>query len=284
MGNIDADPMGELAPFRKIAVGTWGAPDDPQIYGTLKVRAEAALAYVAELRARTGARVTLTHLVVKAVGAALAACPDANVVLRLGRPHRRRSVDVSVLVAHADGERPDLSATKLVGVDGKGVADLARELDAAAGDVRAGRGSTIESGRRLISRLPPWLVRVALRLVTFFSYSLNLDLSRLGVPRDPFGGAVVSSLGSLGLEGAFIPLVGYSGAPIVVAAGAVADEPVVEDGRVVPGKVLRLHATFDHRVIDGTHAAVLAAALRRALERPAEVDVASGLRADAAVL
>ena len=99
----------------------------------------------------------------------------------------------------------------------------------------------------------------------------NLDLRRFGIPRDPFGAAVVSSLGSLGLESAFIPLVAYSRAPIVFAAGAVTDEPVVEGGRVVPAKIMRLNATFDHRVIDGTHAATMAAAIRRVMEHPSEV-------------
>jgi pyruvate/2-oxoglutarate dehydrogenase complex dihydrolipoamide acyltransferase (E2) component len=104
--------------------------------------------------------------------------------------------------------------------------------------------------------------------MTFLSYTLNLDLRRFGVPRDPFGAAVVSSIGSLGLESALIPLVAYSAAPIVIAAGAVTDEPVVEGDKVVPGKVMRIGATFDHRIIDGSHAAVMVAAIRRTIEEP----------------
>lgn len=88
------------------------------------------------------------------------------------------------------------------------------------------------------------------------------------MPRDPFGAAVVSSIGSLGLESALIPLVAYSAAPIVIAAGAVTDEPVVEGDKVVPGKVMRIGATFDHRIIDGSHAAVMVAAIRRTIEEP----------------
>jgi hypothetical protein len=107
-----------------------------------------------------------------------------------------------------------------------------------------------------------------LRLITFLTVTLNLDLRRFGMPKDPFGGAVVTSLGSIGLTSAYVPLVAYSRAPIVVAPGLVSDEPVVEGDRVVPGKVMVLNATLDHRVIDGAHAAALARALRDVFEDP----------------
>ena len=269
MPNVDAIRMRALSPFRRIALGTWRTPMDPQIYGTLKLRMEPALAYIADVRRRTGQRVTVTHLVIKAMGAALAACGDANVVLRGSRPYRRRSVDVSVLVAVTGaGGQPDLSATKIEAVDGKTPVDIAAELDRRARDVRAHRDDGLRRARRTLGFVPTWLMGLVLRFVTFLSYTLNLDLRRFGVPRDPFGAAVVSSIGSLGLESALIPLVAYSRAPIVIAAGAVTDEPVVENGKVVPGKVMRIGATFDHRIIDGTHAAVMADTIRRAIEQP----------------
>jgi hypothetical protein len=268
MPNVAAVRMQELSPFRRIALGTWATPMDPQIYGTLKLRMEPALAYIADVRRRTGQRVTVTHLVVKAIGAALAACPDANVVLRGSRPYRRSSVDVSVLVAVAGARGADLSATKIEAVDRKSPADIAAELDRRAADVRAHRDDGLRRARRTLGFVPTWLMGLVLRFITFLSYTLNLDLRRFGVPRDPFGAAVVSSIGSLGLESALIPLVAYSRAPIVIAAGAVTDEPVVDDGKVVPGKVMRIGATFDHRVIDGSHAAVMANTIRRVIEQP----------------
>jgi pyruvate dehydrogenase E2 component (dihydrolipoamide acetyltransferase) len=39
---------------------------------------------------------------------------------------------------------------------------------------------------------------------------------------------------------------------------------------VVPGKVMRICASFDHRFIDGAHAAVLAKTVRELLENPFE--------------
>lgn len=60
----------------------------------------------------------------------------------------------------------------------------------------------------------------------------------------------------------------YSRVPIVMAMGAVLDAPVVEDGQVVPGRVMKVCATFDHRVLDGAHAAVMVRTLRQWMEDP----------------
>jgi pyruvate/2-oxoglutarate dehydrogenase complex dihydrolipoamide acyltransferase (E2) component len=56
--------------------------------------------------------------------------------------------------------------------------------------------------------------------------------------------------------------------PIVLAMGAVLDVPVVEDGKVVPGRVMKVCATFDHRILDGAHAAIMVRTLREWMEDP----------------
>jgi hypothetical protein len=48
---------------RKLAIATWGAPDEGPIYGKLTVDATEAVAYLAHVRATTGEKITLTHLV-----------------------------------------------------------------------------------------------------------------------------------------------------------------------------------------------------------------------------
>jgi pyruvate dehydrogenase E2 component (dihydrolipoamide acetyltransferase) len=67
-----------------------------------------------------------------------------------------------------------------------------------------------------------------------------------------------------------VPLAAYTRAPIFIAPGAVKDAPVVEDGKVVPGKIMNVNASFDHRFIDGFHASILANTLREMLENPFE--------------
>ncbi|HWB74347.1 MAG TPA: 2-oxo acid dehydrogenase subunit E2, partial [Nannocystaceae bacterium] len=109
-----------------------------------------------------------------------------------------------------------------------------------------------------------------MRLLSFLNYTLNLDLRWAGIPRDPFGGAMVTNIGSLGLEGAYVPLVPFSRVPIVIALGAVEDAPCVREGALAIEKIMRVFATFDHRIVDGAHAAKMVKIVRAWFERPFE--------------
>lgn len=81
------------------------------------------------------------------------------------------------------------------------------------------------------------------------------------------GGTItVTNLGMFGVE-EFAAIINPPHAAIL-AVGAVRDEPVVESGAVVPGKVVSLTLSVDHRPVDGVIAAQWLAALVAALERP----------------
>lgn len=54
----------------------------------------------------------------------------------------------------------------------------------------------------------------------------------------------------------------------ILAVGALRDEPVVKDGRVLPGKRMGLTLSCDHRVVDGALAAEWLSVLRGLLENP----------------
>ena len=63
---------------RKLAIASYGAPREGNIYGTLRLDASPALKYIEYLRQTTGRKVSITHLVGKAVGMGLAATPTLN--------------------------------------------------------------------------------------------------------------------------------------------------------------------------------------------------------------
>jgi pyruvate dehydrogenase E2 component (dihydrolipoamide acetyltransferase) len=97
---------------------------------------------------------------------------------------------------------------------------------------------------------------------------LNLNLSRFGVPRDTFGGAIVSSMGMLGIRYGFAPLVPAMRLSCLIGVGRVEERAVVVDGSIVIRPILPLTATLDHRVIDGAQAGRLAATLTQLLGDP----------------
>ena len=104
--------------------------------------------------------------------------------------------------------------------------------------------------------------------MSFVAYTLNLSPTWLGVPRDAFGSIMITNVGSLGLDVAYPPLVPYSRVPILLAVNAVREAPVIEEKRIVASKLMNVSVTFDHRFIDGVHAAQMAKILRSWIEDP----------------
>lgn len=269
MPNLKLRRKADLSPFRKIALGTWQTAYDPSVYGAVGLRMEAAERYLERFRRHTGKRLTLSHLMAKAAAAALEAMPDANAILRLGRIYLRERIGVFFQVALEDpatGES-DLSGATIYDPEKKSLLDICAELEDKAKGVRGGKDSK-ERARSLFRRAPEFAIGPLLDTISFLGYTLNLDLEKVGVPNDPFGSIMITNIGSLGLEEAYAPLVPYSRVPIVVAMGAVRDAPVVEDGRVVAGRVMKVCATFDHRILDGVHAANMVRTLRDWMEDP----------------
>jgi len=272
MGNLELVKKQNLSAFRRIAIGTWTTPSDPTVYGTLTLRMEQAQRYVDAFRRATGKRLTFSHMMAKAAAAVMEQCPDANAVLRWNRIYLRKRIGVFFQVAMEDSATGeiDLSGAMIEDPEQKSLSQIIDEFAAKTAIVRSGQDKALEGTRKMFKRIPFLLLNPLLKLIGFLAYTLNLDLRWMGMPRDPFGSVMITNIGSLGLEQAYVPLTPYSRVPLVVATGAVVDAPVVEDGRVVVGKVMHICATFDHRVLDGTHAAAMARIVRAWMEHPFE--------------
>ena len=269
MPNLRIRRKADLSTFRKMALGTWHTAYDPSVYGSLTLRMERAEAYLDRFRRATGKRLTFSHMMAKAAAAALQAMPDANAILRLGSIYLRDRIGVFFQVVLEDpitGEI-DLSGATIFEPQDKSIADIVDEFQERTARVRGGSDRK-DAARNIFRRAPSFAIGPILDAVGFFGYTLNLDLEKLGVPNDAFGSIMITNIGTLGLEEAYPPLVPYSRVPIVMAMGAVQDAPVVEDGAVVPGRVMKVCATFDHRVLDGAHAAIMVRTLRSWMEDP----------------
>jgi pyruvate dehydrogenase E2 component (dihydrolipoamide acetyltransferase) len=270
MGNLRLKKKTGLSPFRKIALGTWRNATDPQVYGSMTINMKEPLRYIEAFREKTGKRVTVTHLMAKVVGAVLHEMPDGNAILRFGRIWRREDIAVFFQVAMKDEETGeiDLSGVTIKDPEKKSLEEVCDEFRARAEKVRQRKDKELEQTRGTFGMMPQFMVRFMLGVVHIFSYSFNLNLKFLGIPQDAFGSAMVTNIGSLGLEEAYVPLVPYSHVPLLLAMGAVKDVPVVENGEIVAGKTMTLYATFDHRVLDGAHAAKMVSIVKRWLENP----------------
>jgi pyruvate dehydrogenase E2 component (dihydrolipoamide acetyltransferase) len=101
-----------------------------------------------------------------------------------------------------------------------------------------------------------------------------IERARSGKPSsgDLEGGTFsISNLGMYGVD-EFSAIINPPESAIL-AVGAIKDAPVVEDGRLVPGKVMRMTLSVDHRVFYGATAAQFMAEVKKLVENPASLIV-----------
>lgn len=258
-------PQRRPSSWRRLAIASWRAPNDPTVYGTIEVDLSEGLALIDRLRREESVHATVTHLVAKALAMSLAKHPEGNGLILGKRVYLRDRVDIFCQVASADGR--DLSGVKLVAADQMTVTEIAETLATRAARVRARQDQEVERTKASLDRIPNGLLGVVMRSVAYLSYELGLDLRRFGVAHDPFGSAMVTSIGSIdaGLGLALAPLVPFSRVPIVVLVNAVQRRPVAIGNSIEIRPMLTLGCTFDHRFIDGVIASSIARELHQNL-------------------
>jgi len=96
-----------------------------------------------------------------------------------------------------------------------------------------------------------------------------IERARSGRPGEHDLSGATFSISNLGMYGVdeFVAIINPPEAAIL-AIGAIKDVPVVEEGRIVPGKVMRMTLSVDHRVFYGQTAAQFMAEVRRLVENP----------------
>jgi pyruvate dehydrogenase E2 component (dihydrolipoamide acetyltransferase) len=253
---------------RRLAVASWRPSVDGRIYTREEIDAAPLLEYAERLTAEAGVRVTVTHIVGRAVALALRDVPEFNARVLFGRARPKRTVEVSFAVDVSAGD--DLAPAKLTDVDTRPTAEIAAELAGRTARLRAGEDGDFRRSNAWV-RVAPWfLLRPALAAASLWNGGLGR--AAFGQPGFPLGAAFVSNIGSLGLDEGLIAPLPMARCALYVCLGAVRDRPVVVDGRVVVRPVMVLTATADHRLVDGAHGARLAAYLRAALADPARLD------------
>ena len=253
-------PVENVSSFRRMAAGMWRSPRDPSIYGQMDVDATAALAFLAE----QPERVTVTHLVARAVAVALREQPELNAKVRFwGRLEQRETIDLFVTVATGG----DLSGARIDRADHKSLVELAREVSDRAGKIRKGNDKDYARTRGAMKSLPWWLARPATWASDVLVNELHVELP--GMPGDPFGSAIITSVGMFGIDSAFAPFVPLARCPMLILVPEVRPRPWAVGDSAVVRPVLRLCATFDHRIIDGAAAGRFAARLSELFASPA---------------
>ena len=255
--------------FMAMAAQMWPKPDQPIMYGSVEIEMTKALAHIKRYSEKHGVRVTVTHLVIAILARYLKKYPEANVKCETGKFYQRQDIDIFVLVS-IPGKEEDLAGVMLRNCDEMSLADIAARLGSKATEVKHGKDDTYGKTRSIFAKYPPWVTKIVVRFADFYLNRMNRDLSSQGMPQDPFGSAMVTSVGMFGVEEGYGPIIPLSRLPIFLVVTEVRDRPWVEDNKVVVRPIMKIMATLDHRVMDGYKAGQLSAELKR-IEDPEKV-------------
>jgi pyruvate/2-oxoglutarate dehydrogenase complex dihydrolipoamide acyltransferase (E2) component len=263
---------------RKLAIAAWEQSTNPNMMGVLNVNAEPAIKFLERVNNytinSTGIKVTLTALAGKALGLAMAKYPRTNCRLMWGKIFPNETVDISFLVAigHEDeeGERnsPDLAQVKISKINETPLVDIARKLRVGAKELRAGKNKDFNKTKNTVQMVPGWLLKYIVSLVGWISSAAGISFPALGVNAFPFGSCIITSLGPLGIEEAFIPPTPFAHVPIYMGVCACKKVPAVVDDKIVIQTQMKLTGTVDHRIVDGAEVAKLNKYLQTVLEDP----------------
>lgn len=275
MGHLELTKVKKAPVFRKMAMGIWKTPCDPSAYGVIDIDMTRALEFMKNYGQEHAVRVTPTHLVAKAVAHLLRVRPEINGLIRGKHIYLRKNVDLFLQV-NIPGQTEDvavkeatLSGLTIFNADQLTLAEIAQYTGQTAQSVRS-KKDRLNTSMSTMKWVPWWAMGCFLRLTSFILYDLNRTLPIMGLKRDPFGSAMITNLGSFGIERAWAPLVPFSRVPILFAMGAITDRPWVADGKLCIRPIMSIGVTLDHRFIDGVHAGQLHSELKKCFENPEE--------------
>ena len=154
--------------------------------------------------------------------------------------------------------------SRWAGTKGQEVVELLADVNIGIGD-RDARGA----GRGLLVATIRRADQVGLRQISSQSKQLAEKARTKGLTIEEMSDATftISNLGMFGVAH-FNAIIAPPNVAIW-AVGAAIERPVVKNGQVVPGHVMSMTMSSDHRVVDGAMAAQYLATVRELLEKPA---------------
>ena len=261
----------DLTSYQRLAIGSWKNAKDPSIYGWHDIDYTQAKEFTSRIFKEKNIKLTPTYLVAQAVSLVFASHPGLNTLLRWGMLYQRKTVSFSFLTAIDLKRNPfgrlNLSACVVRDITGLNILKLHEILSEKIERTKQNTDELIQAQNRLLEKIPTPLMGYFLDISSFLLYTLNIRFK--GLPEDPFGSLMISNLGQVGIDSAFIPLASYSRVPVFIALGLVQPRPVVTEKRELAVRdVLRLNYTIDHRYIEGKSLAVMEKMLFLAFKDP----------------
>jgi pyruvate/2-oxoglutarate dehydrogenase complex dihydrolipoamide acyltransferase (E2) component len=254
--NVALGKKMKISSWRKSAIGTWKISKDSQVYCLQTINVDSALAFLKEKP------YTMTHLAAQGCAKMIQENPEVNTLIIFGKVYPRLETSIFFQVA-SDKEGKDLTGHVVRNIDKMNLDDIKNDLNQAGRRIKSGDDFNYKKVKSQMRLVPDILITFIINIYGFILYKLNIWSPALGAPKDAFGSMMITNIGSLGMQRAYVPLVGYSNCPLILALGKVYQRVGVKDNKPVVESVMDCCWTLDHRVLDGVVGAKMAKSFER---------------------
>ena len=269
MRNIDIKSHIKPSFFRKFAIGAWHKPHDPKVYTKIKID----ITHLKSLLQNSTESLSLIHFFTKAMGIIYKTYPELNIALIGNKCYQRKDVTAFIHTHIRKQNHYDLSGITIKNTDKKTLTEISKEIKNKVSNIRHNKNKEINQTNRILKYCPSWSYQLLVSLFDFIMNRLNLSVSCLGLPKDPFGSYGISAIGSLGFEEGFVPLFPLSRLSMILAVGKPFKEWTFETGKPTEHWMIKLCFTLDHRYLDGAHVAKPLRLLKKIALNPQKYDI-----------
>ena len=248
-------------------ISTWSEPSRPVVIGHFKVRVSKTLEFLEKVCRKTGEKITMLHLVVKAIAEGIKDFPEVNGKIVFGNFVPSKQINAHVIVTLEDGK--DTFIVTIADITSKSLSTIANEIKAKKESLINGSDSIkYKESAKLIKSLPTCVLGVLVDTFSALSIMLGIKIPGDFVNDRPHATFMVNGEGMDDVDVIYPPLVGPLRTPVVFIPGKIQDEPFVENSQVIVEKVMNVCAALDHRYLDGVKAARAQSKIREILEDP----------------
>jgi len=266
MKHIETSGTMPLSAFRKVSIGNWRHPRDPQTYVEVELNVEPALQFLKQQQ--MDRPLSLTHYIAKILGDCFARQPELNSVLLRGKLHQRKEISAFITTLIKQKGSVDLAGFSIQNIDQISLEEIARICEEEVQIQRRGEDPEIKALQKTFKSIPVLLLKPFFHLLDFVKYTLNFSTQSPTLPRDRFGTVIITNIGALGLQNAFVPLTPCARTPLLVAVGKPFEGVGVVNGEATVMQRIKINVTFDHRYIDGYHGAKIVRRFSKIFENP----------------
>jgi len=269
MTNIELHSDNLTTSFRKLAVGSWKKPKDPTVYAAWEMDVSNVLPYIERLNQKSDVQITLLHYFARTLAHGFEQFPALNCTLIRRKLRQRKNINLFFQVFAKQEKLFDLTGFSIRHANLLSLHQLAKQHRENVNLIRSGRSAEYEGNKNLLNRLPALLSYPVISMVDFLLYTLNLDLSRFGIMKDPFGSVMISTTSGLfGFDDSYAPLFPFSRCGLSLTIGKACPQAVVVEDKILIRPVCRINVTADHRYIDGAQVGGAIRLIRKMFKHP----------------